>query len=190
MDNQELHGNGGITAYFCDVNVVDWLDVDSWSQRSFFTVTAPVIVFSHVIWLVLSNHSGLVLSSHFVPLFFNSVNGPTSILTELYLFKMKRKPAQSGHLKITRALLTAWTQTPNWEYSVVRGKNVGLVTETEVNCRIGAGAAIVNLWSLLVYPQAYDGSSQIDWGLRIMSRVFNIPFQLMFKGEGDWRPTA
>ena len=83
-----------------------------------------------------------MLSSHFVPLFFVSVNGPTSILTELYLFKMKSAQAQSGHLKITRALLTAWTQTPNWEYSVVRGENIGLITETGVNCRMGAGGKV------------------------------------------------
>ena len=140
MDNQELHSNGGITAYFCGVNVVD-------SRRRrrqlkpkvfFFTDTAPVIVFSHVIWVVFSKHS--------VPLFFNPVNGPTSILTELYLFKMKSPQAQNGHLKITRALLTAWTQTPNWEYSVVRGKIIGLVRETGVNCRMGGGDNVAE-WS-------------------------------------------
>ena len=80
-----------------------------------------------------------MLSNHSVSLFFISVNGPTSILTELYLFKMKSAQAQSGHLKITRVLLTAWTQTPNWEYSVVRGKNIGLVRESRVNSRMGGG---------------------------------------------------
>ena len=80
-----------------------------------------------------------MLSNNSVSLFFISVNGPTSILTELYLFKMKSAQAQSGHLKITRALLTAWTQTPNWEYSVARGKNIGLVRETGVNSRMGGG---------------------------------------------------
>ena len=83
-----------------------------------------------------------MLSNHSVRLFFVSVNGPTSILTELYLFKMKSPQAQNGHLKITRALLTAWTQTPNWEYSVVQGKIVGLVKETEANCRMGGGGNV------------------------------------------------
>ena len=78
--------------------------------------------------------------------FFNSINGPTSILTELCLLKVKSPQAQSGHLKITRALLTAWTQTPNWEYCVVRGKDIGLVTETGVNCRMGAGGKVAQ-WS-------------------------------------------
>ena len=88
----------------------------------------------------------IVFPNHSVPLFFNPVNGPTSILTELYLFKMKSPQAQNGHLKITRALLTAWTQTPNWEYSVVRGKIIDLVRETGVNCRMGGGDNVAE-WS-------------------------------------------
>ena len=56
--------------------------------------------------------------------------------------------------------------------------------QIERNAKAHYSAAIVNLWSRLVHPQAYDGSNQIVWGLRIMSLVFNIPFQLMSKGEG------
>ena len=76
---------------------------------------------------------------------------------------MKSPQAQNGHLKITRALLTAWTQTPNWEYSVVRGKIIGLVRETWVNCRMGGGDNVPEWSARRTRNPAIPGSIESLW---------------------------